>query len=119
MADADHVAACDYVGIVSGNNEPRKLEKAGFTTEKSSLVDAPVIMELPMALECRLIRYHEATGELVGEIVNVSADERVLDRQGKIDPDLLRPITFDPVNNTYRVLGEKVGNAFSDGKALK
>lgn len=119
MADADHVAACDYVGIVSGNNEPRKLEKAGFTTEKSSLVDAPVIMELPMALECRLIRYHEATGELVGEIVNVSADERILDRQGKIDPDLLRPITFDPVNNTYRVLGEKVGNAFSDGKALK
>ena len=119
MADADHVAACDYVGIVSGDNEPRKLEKAGFTTEKSSLVDAPLIVELPMALECRLIRYHEATGELVGEIVNVSADERVLDEQGKIDPDRLRPIAFDPVNHTYRVLGEKVGNAFSDGAALK
>lgn len=119
MADAEHVAACDYVGIVSGANEPQKMEKAGFTTEKSSFVDAPVIVELPMALECRLIRYNEATGELVGEIVNVSADERVLDDQGKIDPSLLRPITFDPVNNAYLVLGEKVGNAFSDGAALK
>ena len=57
MADAEHVAACDYVGIVSGANEPQKMEKAGFTTEKSSFVDAPVIVELPMALECRLIRY--------------------------------------------------------------
>lgn len=70
---------------------PGSWKRPGLPLKKSSLVDAPVIMELPMALECRLIRYHEATGELVGEIVNVSADERVLDRQGKIDPDLLRP----------------------------
>lgn len=71
-----------------------------------------------MALECRLIGKTQ-DGNLIGEIVNVSADESVLDAQGSIDPALLRPISFDPVHNAYRVLGEKVGNAFQDGAALK
>lgn len=119
MADADHVEACDYVGIVSGNDVPDKLTRAGFHTTKSELVDAPLIDELPMALECRLVSFDEEAELLVGEIVNVCADERILGENGKIDPVKLRPITFDPVNNEYLVLGEKVGNAFQDGKKLK
>lgn len=119
MADAAHVAACDYVGIVSANNVPDKLEKAGFHTTRSEFVDAPLIDELPMTLECRLVSYDEESCRMVGEIVNVSAEESVLDENGKIDPEKLQPITFDPVNNAYLKLGEKVGNAFRDGLALK
>ncbi len=119
MADAANVAACDYVGIVSANDVPDKLEKAGFHTTRSEFVDAPLIDELPMALECRLVSYDEESCRMVGEIVNVSAEESVLDENGKIDPGKLQPITFDPVNNAYLKLGEKVGNAFRDGLALK
>ena len=85
MADAAHVAACDYVGIVSGNKEPAKVQKAGFTVTKSEIVDAPVINELPMALECKLVSYDENSGYMVADIVNVCADESVL-TDGKIDP---------------------------------
>ena len=119
MATAAQVVPCDYVGIASGNNVPNKLEKAGWHTTKSEYVDAPLIDELPMAVECRLVSYDPESCRLVGEIVNVSADESVLDAQGKIDPDKLEPIAFDPIHNTYRKLGEKVGNAFRDGAALK
>ena len=119
MATADTMAACDYVGIVSGNDEPNKFEKAGFHATKSGVVDAPLIDELPMAMECRLISYDEESCRLVSEIVNVSADESILNAKGKVDPAKLRPITFDPMNNTYLVLGEKVGNAFRDGLQLK
>lgn len=119
MATADYVAACDYVGITSGNQVPDKVARAGFHTTHSPLVDAPLIDELPMALECRVISYDTDTCRLVGEIVNVSADEQVLDAEGKIDPAKLRPITYDAVHHHYLMLGEKVGNAFSDGKQLK
>lgn len=119
MADAAHVVECDYVGIVSANDVPNKLEKAGFHTAKSEFVDAPLIDELPMALECKLVSYDEESCRLVGEIVNVSADERILNSDGKIDPGKLEPITFDPVNNAYLKLGDKVGNAFKDGMKLK
>lgn len=119
MATAAQVVPCDYVGIASGNNVPDKLAKTGWHTTKSEYVDAPLIDELPMAVECRLVSYDPESCRLVGEIVNVSADESVLDAQGKIDPDKLEPITFDPIHNTYRKLGEKVGNAFRDGAALK
>lgn len=118
MADADHVVECDYLGVVSGNQVPDKLEKCGFHTVKSEFVDAPVIEELPMALECRVISYDEESCRLVGEIVNVSAEERIL-TNGRIDPRKLMPITFDPVNNAYLVLGHQVGKAFSDGLKLK
>ena len=118
MGTAAQMAACDYVGIVSGEKVPNKLEKTGWHLTPSELVDAPLIDELPMALECRLVSYDPESGRLVGEIVNVSADESVLDSEGRIDPDKLQPITFDPVNNAYRKLGEKVGNAFADGRQL-
>ena len=118
FADAAHVKEADYVGIVSGNKEPSKLEKAGLHPIKGEFVDAPLIEEFPMALECKLIKITE-DGDIIGEIINVSADEKILDENGKISPALLQPITFDPVNNTYLTLGEKVGNAFSDGAELK
>lgn len=118
MATADTVVACDFVGLVSANDTANKLEKAGFHTVKSEFVDAPIIEELPMAVECRLISYDPETCRMVGEIVNVCADESVL-TNGNIDPMKLRPITYDGMNHTYHVLGEKVGNAFSDGSALK
>ena len=113
------MVACDYVGIESGNQVTDKVVKAGWHTTKSEFVDAPLIDELPMAVECRLVNYDPENCRLVGEIVNVSADESVLDENGKIDPDKLQPITFDPIHNAYRVLGKKVGNAFQDGAKLK
>ena len=119
MATAKYIAACDYVGIVSGNKEPDKFTKAGFHATKSEFVDAPLIDELPMALECELISYDPDSCRLVGRIVNVSADESVLGDNGKVDVSKLQPITFDPMNNHYLVLGEKVGQAFHDGVALK
>lgn len=119
MATVGQMAACDYVGIVSGNKEPDKFGKAGFHATKSVFVNAPLIDELPMAVECELLSYDPGTCHLVGRIVNVSADESILDEQGKIDPAKLQPITFDPVHNHYLVIGEKVGDAFKAGLALK
>ena len=119
MATADQMVACDYVGIASGNKVPDKFEKAGWHATKSAFVDAPLIDELPMTMECELVSYDPETCRLVGRIVNVSADESVLNEKGKVDPMKLRPITFDPMNNAYLVLGEKVGNAFQDGLQLK
>lgn len=119
VGTADYLQACDYVGIVSGNREPKKLEKAGFHTTKSELVDAPLIDELPVAMECKVLSYDEESCRLVGEIVNVSVDEKVLNEAGKVDPAKLKAITYDPMNHHYLVLGEKVGNAFEDGKKLK
>ena len=119
MATAAQVTACDYVGIVSGNRVPDKFARAGFHATPSEFVNAPLIDELPMAMECQLVSYDPKSCRLVGRIVNVSADESVLGETGKVDPAKLRPITFDPMNNTYAVLGELVGQAFRDGIKLK
>ena len=116
MATEDYVTACDYVGIESADKVPDKFSKAGFHATKSSYVDAPLIDELPMALECKVKSFED--GILIGEIVNVSADESVV-TDGKIDPKKLKPITFDPCNNAYIALGEKVGNAYKDGMSIK
>jgi len=116
MATESTMVACDYVGLVSANNVPDKFAKAGFHATKSAFVNAPLIDELPMALECTVKSFED--GLLVGEIINVSADESVL-TDGWIDYKKLRPITFDPCSNAYVGLGEKVGNAFQDGNQLK
>lgn len=118
FADKANLAASDYVGIVSANTEPKKMEKSGFHTTKSQFVDAPLIDELPVALECRLLKITE-DGNIIGQIVNVSADESVLDAEGSLDFAKFRPISFEPAHNAYHVLGEKVGRAFHDGAALK
>ncbi len=116
MADVDHVIACDYVGIVSGNKVPDKMEKAGFTVTKSEFVNAPVINELPLALECELIEAKE--GKITGKIINVSADERILSN-GEVSLDKFFPIIYDTATYGYYRLGERVGNAFKDGAKLK
>lgn len=119
MAEASSMVACDYVGIESGNDVPNKLEKSGFHALRAAHVDAPLLEELGMALECRVVSYDSDSCRLIGEIVNVSADERVLGADGKIDPAKLEPLVFDPVHAVYYTLGEKVGNAFQDGLQLK
>lgn len=118
FADVEHMVGSDYVGIVSGNDEPLKMEKSGFHTVRSNHVDAPLIEELPVAMECSLVKVNE-DGNVIGKIENVSIDERVLDSEGKLNFTYFQPISFEPVHSDYRVLGEKVGNAFEDGKRLK
>jgi len=118
FATKDTVIPCDFAGIVSANDLPDKFAKAGFHAEKGEYVNAPLIKELPMALECKLLKFNE-DGICIGEIVNVSAEESILDDQGVIDAEKLNPISYDGVTHAYRVLGEKVGQAFSDGKKLK
>lgn len=118
MATAKEVTACDYIGITSGNKVPDKLERAGFHTVPSKHVNAPVIEELPMTMECEFVSYDEESNFLVGRIINISADESILTDE-RIDIDKLQPISYDPVSHSYRTIGEKVGNAFSDGKQLK
>ncbi len=118
MGTAETLVSCDFVGLVSGNDVADKLDKAGFHAVKSEFVDAPIIAELPLAVECKLISYDPETCRMVGEIVNVCAEESIL-TDGNVDPTKLRPITYDGMNHAYYVLGEKVGNAFCDGAALK
>ena len=117
MADAAHVAGCDYVGMASGNQTVDKFEKAGFTATESKLVNAPIINELAVCLECKAISFDKETCILKGEIVNVSVDESVL-TDGKVDIAKVQPIAFDPFNNAYHVLGEKVGEAWTSGREL-
>lgn len=119
MGTAKYVAACDYVGIVSGNKVHDKFAKAGFHATKSEFVDAPLIDELPMALECEVISYDPDHHRLEGKVINVCVDEDYLDKDGKVDVAKLQPITFDPVHHQYLLLGEKVGKAFSDGLSIK
>lgn len=106
----------DYFGVVSGNDED-KIKKAGVHVVKSKFVDAPIIEEYPLTLECTVESFED--GDLIGKVVNCSIDEKYLDENGKIDVNKMEIITFDMVSNTYRVLGDVVGKAFEDGLKLK
>ena len=119
MGTAEQVVACDYVGLVSGNQVPDKFARAGFHATKSEFVDAPCIDELPIAVSCRVVSYDPESCRLVGKIVNVSVDEAYLTPEGKVDVDKVAPITYDSFNKTYVRLGAVVGRAFHDGAALK
>lgn len=118
FADEKNVIASDYVGMVSGNSTPDKMEKSGFTVTKSKKVNAPIINELPFALECEYVKSTEE-GNIIGKIVNISVDESILNESGNVDLNKFKPISYEPIDNTYRVLGEVVGKAFSDGNKLK
>ena len=118
IGDADHVVECDYVGIVSQNKEPNKMEKSRFTTTKANHVNAPIINELPLCLECRLVKIVEED-LYIAEIVNVNADESILDAKNKVDLAKFKPICYDCDTHGYYSIGEKVGIAFSDGNKLK
>lgn len=116
IGEAGYVAECDYVGIVSQNDEPDKVKKSGFTTKKSEFVNAPIINELSLCIECRLIKILEEDLYLA-EIVNVNADEKIL-VDGKISLEKFIPISYDPSTHGYYKVSSRVGNAFKDGKKL-
>ncbi len=115
FADERTVAQSDYFGLVSGNNEPDKVGKAGFTVTPSPNVNAPIINEYPLTLECKVLSFKD--GMLIGEIINQSADECIL-TDGKVDLAKLKPIVFDAAGVCYRALGEVVGKAWGAGKAI-
>ena len=122
FATKNDVAESDYFGIVSGNDVPDKVARAGFTFTPSPNVDAPIINEYKMALECRVVTFDEdenGGARVVGEVVNMSADESILDEDGNIDLGKLQPVIFDSSKNTYRVVGEKVGDAWGSGKRIQ
>ena len=114
---ADTVLISDYFGVETGK-KVNKIEKAGCHVHKSAHVNAPIIEEYPLTLECKVKSWDGKTGYLIGEIVASQADESIL-TDGKVDLGKLRPIIFDPSFNAYRVVGEIVGKAFSDGLKLK
>lgn len=120
IADAAHVTQADYFGVVSGNKEPRKFEKSGLTAQRSEWVDAPIIAEFPLCLECKFIEYQSnpyGVG-VIGKVVNVTADERVMNGD-KVDITLVDAIAFDPYTHGYYRVAERVGEAFHDGLKLK
>jgi len=119
IADAKHVVEADYLGIVSGNNTPDKFEKTGLTVTKSENVDAPIINEFPICMECEFIEYQddEYGCGVIGKVVNVSADESVMTGDN-VDISLVNAIAFDPYTHGYYEVGKRVGNAFNDGKKL-
>lgn len=118
IGDASHVVECDYVGIVSANQEVNKMEKSKFTTSKAEFVNAPIINELPLCLECKLIKVLEEDLYLA-QIVNVNADESILDENGKVSLEKFVPISYDPSTHGYYKVSGRVGNAFNDGNKLK
>lgn len=120
IADAAHVVEADYFGVVSGNKEPHKFEKSGLTAVKSERIDAPIINEFPICLECEFIEYqsNEYGIGVIGKVVNISADESVMVGD-KIDMSLVNAIAFDPYTHGYYKVTERVGEAFKDGLQLK
>ncbi len=122
FATKDDIEQSDYFGIVSANDVPDKVAKAGFTITKSPNVDAPIINEYKLTLECKVVTFDEnekGGATVVGEIVNMSADESILDEEGNIDLGKLQPVIFDSSKNIYRVVGGKVGDAWGSGKAIQ
>ncbi len=120
IADSKHVKEADYFGMVSGNNVKDKFANSGLTAMKSENVDAPIINELPLCLECEFVEYQddEYGCGVVGKVVNVSVDEKVM-KGDTVDIDLLNAIAFDPFTHGYYEVKNRVGNAFKDGLELK
>ena len=120
IADAKHVVEADWFGCVHGEKVPDKFKKSGLSYKKSELVDAPVINELPIALECEFVEYqNDATGlGVIGRVLRTSVEEANL-KDGRVDVDSLEAIAFDPYTHGYYKVGGRVGDAFKDGLKLK
>ena len=122
FATVDTMAAADYVGCVSARKQPDKMAATGWDAVRAEHVDAPVFTCFPMTLECRIKEklYESETGcYIIAEIVNIVCDEKFLAADGRPDVEKMDLITFDPIHNGYISLGQRVGNAFRDGLALK
>ena len=119
LPDRGHVTEADYFGLVSGE-KVHKFENVDLTAEKSAHVDAPLIKEFPMALECRFVKSMEIGQHImvVGEIINISADEEVLNKDGDLDVTKIDPLIYDPAVNRYNAVGEVIGDAFKAGIGL-
>lgn len=120
IADAAHLVEADYFGVETGNKVPNKFEKSGLTASRSELVDAPIINEFPLCLECEFVEYQEnkyGCG-VIGKVINISADEKIF-KDDKLDMSLVKAIAFDPYTHGYYLVGERVGEAFRDGLKLK
>ena len=120
IADIPHIEAADFFGIATGNKMEDKFERSGLHAVKSGRVDAPVVEEFPLTLECEVVGCeHTAYGfRVLGEIVNVLADEKVLDEKGKVIPEKLNAFVFDQCRSGYYAVGEKVGQAWQTGAKL-
>lgn len=120
IADAAHVVEADYFGVVSGNREPKKFENSGLTASRAASVDAPVINEFPICMECEFVEYQSDTYGIgvIGKIVNVTAAEHVMVGD-RIDMSLVNAIAFDSYTHGYYKVTERVGEAFKDGLQLK
>ena len=120
VADVPHLAAADFFGIASGNKLSDKFERSGLTAERSALVDAPVVVEFPVTLECRVdqVTSDKYGFHVFGEILNVLVDESVLDSEGKVEPSKLNAFAFDQFQHGYYAIGEKVGQAWKSGLPL-
>jgi len=117
IADAAHLAEADFFGMASGNDMADKFVRSGLHAVKSEYVDAPVVTEFPVTLECKVVQTQTDIGyRVVGEIVNVLADEEVLNENGKVDPAKLNAFLFDPFRHEYYAVGEKIGQAWSSGR---
>ena len=117
VADIDHLEESDFFGIASGNKMEDKFERTGMHAVRSDKVDAPVIEEYPLTLECKVVALENTVYgfRVLGEIVNVLADEKVLDEKGKVDPTRLNAFIFDQCQSGYYKVGEKVGQAWKSG----
>lgn len=120
IADIPHIEAADFFGIATGNKMEDKFERSGLHAVKSGRVDAPIVEEFPLTLECKVVEcQHTAYGfRVLGEIVNVLADEKVLDEKGKVIPEKLNAFVFDQCRSGYYAVGEKVGQAWQTGAKL-
>ena len=120
LADEAHIEAADFFGIASGNKIDDKFERTGYHAVKSDKVNAPIIEEFPVVMECELLEHlkDEYVSAIVGKIVNVKAEESVLTEKGKVDVTKLRALMFDQFRSGYYVTGEKVGQAWNAGKDL-
>jgi len=120
LADETHVDVADYFGIASGNKINDKFERTGYHAVKSDKVNAPIIEEFPVVMECELLDFldTEHVSGIVGKIVNVKAEEDVLSENGKVDPEKLHALMFDQFQNGYYSTGEKVATAWNAGKNL-
>ena len=120
IADKEHMDVADFFGIATGNKMADKFERSGLHAVKSTRVDAPVVEEFPLTLECKVVECQNTVYgfRVLGEIVNVLADEEVLDEKGKVDPTKLNAFIFDQFQSGYYAVGEQVGQAWKTGVPL-
>ena len=116
IANAKHVKEADYFGVVSGNKEIDKFAKSGLSAVKSTMVDAPIINEFPICMECKFLDFQndKYSYGVIGEVVNVSADEDIMS-DNHVDITKLEAIAFDPYTHGYYKVTQRVGDAFKDG----